>query len=58
VVAASSGWPQPGWTVLPNQSVLAVDRVTLTTSVFGLESVPQHSGLGRAGPSVIWLPLP
>jgi predicted glutamine amidotransferase len=33
VVAASSGWPQPGWTMLPNESVLAVDRVTLTTSV-------------------------
>jgi hypothetical protein len=41
VVAASSGWPQPGWTVLPNSSVLAVDRVTLTTSVFSLAQVPR-----------------
>lgn len=36
VVAASSGWPQPGWTVLPNERVLTVDRVTLRTSVFSL----------------------
>jgi predicted glutamine amidotransferase len=36
VVAASSGWPQPGWTTLPNGSVLAVDRTTLNTSVFSL----------------------
>jgi predicted glutamine amidotransferase len=40
VVAASSGWPQRGWTVLPNESVLAVDRATLTTSVFSLGQVP------------------
>ena len=37
VVAASSGWPQPGWTLLPSGSVLTVDRVTLKTSVFSLE---------------------
>jgi predicted glutamine amidotransferase len=37
VVVASSGWPQPGWTVLPNNSVLVVDRVTLGTSEFSLE---------------------
>jgi predicted glutamine amidotransferase len=37
VVVASSGWPQPGWTMLPNNSVLAVDRVTLDTSAFSLE---------------------
>jgi predicted glutamine amidotransferase len=41
VVAASSGWPQPGWTVLPNKSVLTVDRVTLKTSVFSLGEVPR-----------------
>ena len=40
VVAASSGWPQPGWTVLPNQSVLVVDRATLEMSVFSLDSAP------------------
>ena len=39
VVAASSGWPQPGWTVLPNASVLTVDRVTLETSVVSLDLV-------------------
>jgi hypothetical protein len=37
VVVASSGWPQPGWTMLPNNTVLAVDRVTLHTSAFSLE---------------------
>jgi hypothetical protein len=38
LVAASSGWPQPGWTVLPNQSVLVVDRATLEMCVFSLDS--------------------
>jgi predicted glutamine amidotransferase len=37
VVAASSGWPQAGWTVLPNATVLTVDRVSLATSVVPLE---------------------
>lgn len=37
VVVASSGWPQPGWTMLPNNSVLVVDRVTLHMSAFDLE---------------------
>jgi predicted glutamine amidotransferase len=37
VVVASSGWPQPGWTTLPNNSVLVVDRVTLDKSSFSLE---------------------
>jgi len=37
VVAASSGWPQPGWTMLPNNTVLVVDRVTLDMSSFSLE---------------------
>lgn len=34
VVVASSGWPQPGWTVLANQSVLVVERATLEMSEF------------------------
>jgi predicted glutamine amidotransferase len=49
VVAASSGWPQPGWTVLPNQSVLVVDRATLEMSVFALDSAPAASGRVVAG---------
>jgi predicted glutamine amidotransferase len=49
LVAASSGWPQPGWTVLPNESVLVVDRVTLTASVFSLGPVPRFGGLSPAG---------
>ena len=44
VVAASSGWPQPGWTVLANQSVLVVDRATLEMSVFSLDAAPTASG--------------
>jgi predicted glutamine amidotransferase len=45
VVAASSGWPrpQPGWTMLPNHSVLVVDRVTLATSAFSLEPASRSS---------------
>jgi predicted glutamine amidotransferase len=50
VVAASSGWPQPGWTVLPNASVLAVDRVTLAASVLplGLTEGPGPAEPARA----------
>jgi predicted glutamine amidotransferase len=33
VVVASTGWPQEGWSSLPNGSVLVVDRATLATSV-------------------------
>ena len=36
VVVASSGWPQAGWTPLPNRHVLVVDRVTLDTVVLPL----------------------
>jgi len=38
VVAASSGWPQPGWTPLENRHVLVVDRRTLRTQVIPLSS--------------------
>jgi predicted glutamine amidotransferase len=33
VVVASSGWPQDGWTWLPNRHVLVIDRETLRTKV-------------------------
>lgn len=33
VVVASSGWPQPGWTALPNRHVLVVERGTLRTAI-------------------------
>jgi predicted glutamine amidotransferase len=33
VVVASTGWPQDGWTPLPNNSVLVVDRATLAARV-------------------------
>jgi predicted glutamine amidotransferase len=49
VVAASSGWPQPGWTVLANRSVLVVDRATLEMSVFSLDPAPTAPGRVRAG---------
>ena len=48
VVAASSGWPQPGWTMLPNQSVLVVDRATLEMSVFSLDPAPTAPGAPRS----------
>ena len=50
VVVASSGWPQPGWTVLPIGTVLAVDRVTLDTSVIslGLPARRRFSGASAA----------
>jgi predicted glutamine amidotransferase len=38
VVVASSGWPQPGWTSLPNRHVLATDRRTLRTEVLPLQA--------------------
>ena len=47
VVAASSGWPQPGWTVLPNGSVLVVDRGTLDTSVVSLDRAAAMVNGGR-----------
>jgi predicted glutamine amidotransferase len=36
IVVASSGWPQPGWTPLPNRNVLVIDRATLKISVVPL----------------------
>jgi predicted glutamine amidotransferase len=36
VVVASSGWPQPGWTPLPNRHVLVTDLRTLRTRVLPL----------------------
>ena len=37
VVVASSGWPQPGWTPLPNRHLLVADRHTLATRVVALQ---------------------
>jgi len=48
VVAASSGWPQPGWSMLPNASVLAVDRATLEVSVSAVPPAPV-AGAAPAG---------
>jgi hypothetical protein len=36
IIVASSGWPQPGWTPLPNRNVLVIDRATLKLSVVPL----------------------
>jgi predicted glutamine amidotransferase len=36
VVVGSSGWPQDGWSVIPNGSVLIVDRATLAASTVSL----------------------
>ncbi|MBO0788340.1 MAG: class II glutamine amidotransferase [Actinobacteria bacterium] len=40
VVVASSGWPQRGWELLPNGSVLVIDRATRSTRV---EPLPEDS---------------
>jgi len=40
VVVASSGWPQDGWTTLPNGSVLVVDRASMQPRVEQLPSCP------------------
>jgi predicted glutamine amidotransferase len=53
IVVASSGWPQPGWTPLPNRNVLVVDRETLQTKVVPLNPrtsagpLPGRSNRGR-----------
>ena len=44
VVVASSGWPQDGWTWLPNRHVLVIDRETLRTKVEPLGSRSAASG--------------
>lgn len=36
IVVASSGWPQPGWTPIPNRQVLVTDRNTLRTDIVPL----------------------
>ncbi|HEY5990703.1 MAG TPA: class II glutamine amidotransferase [Streptosporangiaceae bacterium] len=43
VVVASSGWPQDGWDMLPNGSVLVIDRTTLGTRVELLSSYAELS---------------
>jgi predicted glutamine amidotransferase len=49
VVVASSGWPQEGWTQLPNRHVLVCDRGTLRTSVLPLTLTGAGArSLGRA----------
>jgi len=40
VIVASSGWPQAGWTPVPDRHVLVVERGTLSTKLLPL-SVPQ-----------------
>jgi predicted glutamine amidotransferase len=37
VVVASSGWPQPGWTALPNRHVLVAERASRATQVLPLD---------------------
>ncbi|WP_343909613.1 class II glutamine amidotransferase [Nocardioides aquiterrae] len=38
VVIASSGWPQPGWSLLPNRCVMTVDRRTRAVSVVSVDT--------------------
>ena len=36
VLVASTGWNQPGWTVLPNHHMLVIDRATFAVQVLPL----------------------
>jgi predicted glutamine amidotransferase len=66
IVVASSGWPQPGWTPLPNRNVLAIDRKTLQLNVVplnpqsppgplpgGMQSPVRPPGADLAGPHAV-----
>jgi hypothetical protein len=60
VVVASSGWPQEGWTQLPNRHVLVCDRDTLRTSVVpltlegaGARSLARVGSLAPANPLIL-----
>ncbi|HEX4656623.1 MAG TPA: class II glutamine amidotransferase [Streptosporangiaceae bacterium] len=44
VVVASTGWPQDGWTWLPNRHVLVIDRETLRTKIEPLGPKSAASG--------------
>ncbi len=56
VVVASSGWPQDGWTFVPNRHVLVVDRRTLRISVEPLSpGTLSHDAL-RTPPAVTAAP--
>jgi predicted glutamine amidotransferase len=49
MVVASSGWPQPGWTPLPNRHVLVADRATLDVQVLPLgDALPAASARARS----------
>jgi hypothetical protein len=37
VLVASTGWNQPGWTVLPNHHMLVIDRTTFAVQVLPLQ---------------------
>jgi predicted glutamine amidotransferase len=50
VVVASTGWPQEGWTWLPNRHVLVIDRETLRTKVEPLRPGSAISGPLPASP--------
>jgi hypothetical protein len=39
---SSTGWPQDGWTLLPNRHVLVVDRATLRCTVRRLAPRPSR----------------
>lgn len=52
VVVASSGWPQDGWTPLPNRHVLVVDRETLQVKVTPLNPASPVGPLGAPLPAL------
>jgi predicted glutamine amidotransferase len=56
VVVASSGWPQDGWTFVPNRHVLVVDRRTLRISVEPLSPGTLSHNAFRTPPAVTAAP--
>ncbi len=56
VVVASSGWPQPGWTPLPNRHVLVADRATRQVQVLPLAGALSPGQVGGAVAAAVPLP--
>ena len=60
IIVASSGWPQAGWTPLPNRNVLVIDRATLKINIVPLNPHsppgPLPGGDAEPGAAVGWHP--
>ena len=38
ILIASSGWPQPGWQQIPNNSIMLIDRASQDMTITSLDS--------------------